>query len=54
MAMNMQVLIKAETRLVLGVGRPLPGKHNACTAVADSGIKSRACGPGRGGAGLGL
>ncbi len=33
---NLQVLIKAETRLVLAVGRPLPGNHNDCTAFAES------------------
>ncbi|MBD0741467.1 hypothetical protein BG418_08190 [Streptomyces sp. CBMA152] len=40
---NMQVLIKAETRLVLAVGRPLPGNHTDCTAFGDSGIDA-ACG----------
>ncbi|MDT0449942.1 transposase [Streptomyces hesseae] len=40
---NVQVLIKAETKLVLAVGRPMPGNHNDCIAFADSGIKA-ACG----------
>ncbi|WP_262706427.1 MULTISPECIES: transposase, partial [Streptomyces] len=40
---NLQVLVKAETRLVLAVGRPLPGNRNDCTAFAESGIKD-ACG----------
>ncbi len=30
---NMQVLIKAHAKLVLAVGRPLPGNHNDCTAA---------------------
>ncbi|GHF27212.1 hypothetical protein GCM10010218_05190 [Streptomyces mashuensis] len=40
---NLQVLIKADTRVVLAVGRPLPGNRNDCTAFAESGIKD-ACG----------
>ncbi|MCP9986947.1 transposase [Streptomyces sudanensis] len=36
---NLQVLFKAETRLVLAVGRPLPGNRNDCTAFAESGIE---------------
>ncbi|MGK5641811.1 transposase [Streptomyces sp. URMC 126] len=40
---NLQVLITAETRLVLGVGRPLPGNRNDCIAFAESRIKD-ACG----------
>ncbi|MET9418344.1 transposase [Streptomyces klenkii] len=40
---NMQVLIKAGTKLVLAVGRPLPGNHNDCTAFAGSGTDA-ACG----------
>ncbi|MGK5643141.1 transposase, partial [Streptomyces sp. URMC 126] len=40
---NLQVLIKAETRVVLAVGRPLPGNRNDCTAFAESGVKD-ACG----------
>jgi hypothetical protein len=39
----MQVLIKAETKPVLAVGRPMPCNHNDCTAFADSGI-DKACG----------
>ncbi|MFI0738857.1 transposase [Streptomyces sp. NPDC021100] len=40
---NLQVLIKAETRVVLAVGRPLPGNRNDCTAFAESGSED-ACG----------
>lgn len=40
---NLQVLVKAETRLVLAVGRPLPGNRNDCTAFGESGIAD-ACG----------
>ena len=40
---NLQVVIKAETRLVLAVGRPLPGNRNDCTAFIESGIHN-ACG----------
>ncbi|RKN59434.1 IS5/IS1182 family transposase [Streptomyces klenkii] len=40
---NMQLLIKADTKLVLAVGQSLPGNHNDCTAFADSGINT-ACG----------
>ncbi len=38
-SVNLQVLIKAETRLVPAVGRPLPGNRNDCTAFAESGIE---------------
>nr|WP_307060291.1 transposase [Streptomyces achromogenes] len=40
---NVQVLVTAETRLVISVGRPLPGNRNDCTAFSDSGIDA-ACG----------
>ncbi len=40
---GLQVLIKVDTRVVLAVGRPLPGNRNYCTAFAESGIKD-ACG----------
>ena len=35
--MNVQVVIDANTRLVVAVGRPVPGNHNDCTAFRDSG-----------------
>lgn len=40
---NLQVLVHAETRLVLAVGRPLPGNRNDCSGFRASGIDS-ACG----------
>ncbi|MFE7268229.1 transposase [Streptomyces sp. NPDC057592] len=40
---NLQVLVHADTRLVIAIGRPLPGNRNDCTAFAESGI-DRACG----------
>lgn len=36
-SVNTQVVIDANTRLVVAVGRPLPGNHNDCTAYRDSG-----------------
>ncbi|GAA2159797.1 hypothetical protein GCM10009727_72040 [Actinomadura napierensis] len=41
-SVNMQVVIDANTRLVVAVGRPVPGNHNDCTAYRDSGV-DRAC-----------
>jgi Transposase DDE domain/Helix-turn-helix of DDE superfamily endonuclease len=41
-SVNMQVVIDADTRLVVAVGRPVPGSHNDCTAFRDSGV-DRAC-----------
>ncbi|NVI86568.1 transposase [Actinomadura sp. BRA 177] len=41
-SVNMQVVIDANTRLVVAVGRPVPGNHNDCTAFRDSGA-DRAC-----------
>lgn len=41
-SVNLQVLIDADTRLVVAVGRPVPGNHNDCTAFRDSGI-DRSC-----------
>lgn len=41
-SVNMQVLISADTRLVLAVGQPLPGNRNDCIAFADSGIDKAA------------
>ena len=35
---NLQVLVHADTRLVLAVGDPLPGNRNDCVAYADSGV----------------
>ncbi|MFE9942009.1 transposase [Streptomyces hirsutus] len=37
---NHQVVIDADTRLVVAVGRPLPGNHNDCRAWQDSGAKA--------------
>lgn len=36
---NHQVVIDADTRLVVVVGRPLPGNRNDCRAWAESGAK---------------
>lgn len=36
---NHQVVIDADTRLVVVVGRPLPGNRNDCRAWAESGPK---------------
>jgi hypothetical protein len=36
---NHQVVIDADTRLVVVVGRPLPGNRNDCTAWEESGAK---------------
>jgi hypothetical protein len=41
-SVNMQVVIDANTRLVVAVGRPVPGNHNDCTAYRDSGVE-RSC-----------
>lgn len=38
-SVNMQVVIDADTRLVVAVGRPVPGNHNDCTAYRDSGAE---------------
>lgn len=38
-SVNMQVVIDANTRLVVTVGRPVPGNHNDCTAYRDSGVE---------------
>ena len=37
---NHQVVIDADTRLVVAVGRPLPGDRNDCTAWELSGAKA--------------
>ncbi|WP_328492488.1 transposase [Streptomyces sp. NBC_00414] len=37
---NHQVVIDADTRLVVVVGRPLPGNRNDCKAWAESGAKA--------------
>jgi hypothetical protein len=37
---NHQVVIDADTRLVVAVGRPLPGNRNDCRAWEDSGAKA--------------
>lgn len=39
---NMQVVIDANTRLVVAVGEPLPGNRNDCRAFTESGV-DRAC-----------
>ena len=36
---NQQVVIDADTRLVVAVGRPVPGNRNDCTAWELSGVK---------------
>lgn len=38
-SVNMQVVIDVNTRLVVAVGRPVPGDHNDCTAYRDSGME---------------
>jgi hypothetical protein len=37
---NHQVVIDADTRLVVAVGKPLPGNHNDCRAWEESGAKA--------------
>ncbi len=37
---NHQVVIDADTRLVVAVGKPLPGNRNDCVAWQDSGAKA--------------
>lgn len=37
---NHQVVIDADTRLIVTVGRPLPGNRNDCTAWEESGAKA--------------
>ena len=41
-SVNMQVLIDADTRLVVAVGQPTPGNHNDCTAWTESRINRAA------------
>ncbi|MBG6136534.1 transposase [Longispora fulva] len=41
-SVNLQVLINADTRLVVAIGRPLPGNRNDCVAYAESGVDKRA------------
>ena len=43
-SVNMQVMINAETRLVVAVGQPQPGNRNDCTAWSDSRIDRAAAG----------
>lgn len=43
-SVNMQVMINAETRLVVAVGQPQPGNRNDCTAWTDSKISRAASG----------
>jgi hypothetical protein len=38
-SINHQLVIDADTRLVVVVGRPLPGNRNGCKAWAESGAK---------------
>jgi hypothetical protein len=38
-ATNHQVVVDADTRLVVVIGRPLPGNRNDCRAWAESGAK---------------
>ncbi len=37
---NHQVVIDADTRLVVAVGRPLPGNRNDCKEWEESGVKA--------------
>ena len=37
-AANLQVLVHADSRLVLAVGEPLPGNRNDCRAYQESGV----------------
>ena len=37
-SVNMQVVIDANTRLVVAVGDPTPGNRNDCRAYTDSGV----------------
>jgi hypothetical protein len=39
---NHQVVVDADTRLVVAVGRPVPGNRNDCKAWAESGAKAAA------------
>ncbi|WP_436777611.1 transposase [Yinghuangia sp. YIM S09857] len=39
---NLQVLVHADTRLVITAGRPLPGNRNDCKAFAESGVDTAA------------
>ena len=41
-SVNMQVLIDADTRLVVAVGQPTPGNHNDCTAWTEPTINQAA------------
>lgn len=41
-SVNLQVLINANTRLVVAVGRPLPGNRNDCNAYTESGVDDAA------------
>lgn len=41
---NVQVIIDADTRLVLAVGKPQPGNRNDCTAYTDSGVRDATTG----------
>jgi hypothetical protein len=41
-SVNLQVLINANTHLVVAVGRPLPGNRNDCNAYSDSGVDDAA------------
>jgi hypothetical protein len=44
---NHQVVIDADTRLVVVVGRPLPGDRNDCKAWEESGRRTPSAGPRR-------
>lgn len=39
---NLQVVIDANSRLVVAIGLPLPGSRNECRAFTESGV-DRAC-----------
>lgn len=37
-SMNLQVVIDADSRLVVAIGDPLPGSRNGCRAFSESGV----------------
>ncbi len=41
---NLQVVIDADTRLTVAVGRPVPGNRNDCRAYTDSGVDAACAG----------
>jgi hypothetical protein len=43
-SVNLQVVIDANTRLIVAVGRPTPGNRNDCRAFRDSGVDRQCAG----------